>query len=300
MTPNRYQTPQGFKVALETRLRHKAQTPAVPISRVRQLLVFDRWLARLVAVLGDRLILKGGIALELRLARARTTRDVDVRVSGPASEVPRQLTEAAAHDAEDHLSFTVALDRHHPQIRGESVVYEGQRFRVQAHLAGQTYGDPFGMDVAHGDPILRMPDRVTSGNWLDFIGIAPVAVLVVPRETHVAEKLHAYTLPRERENSRIKDLPDLALLAQTGAFAARDLREAIRLTFTFRKTHAIPDQLPPPPAAWTDPYQTMSRDDALPWLNLKEAMEAARAFVDPVLEGIEGTWDPATWTWQRD
>jgi hypothetical protein len=28
-----------------------------------------------------------------------------------------------------------------------------------------------------------------------------------PRETHVAEKLHAYTLPRRRENSRVRDLP---------------------------------------------------------------------------------------------
>jgi hypothetical protein len=30
-------------------------------------------------------------------------------------------------------------------------------------------------------------------------------------ETHIAETLHAHTLPRERPNTRVKDLPDLVL-----------------------------------------------------------------------------------------
>jgi hypothetical protein len=45
-------------------------------------LVFDRFLARVVAVLGDAVLLKGGLVLELRLERARTTKDIDLRVTG--------------------------------------------------------------------------------------------------------------------------------------------------------------------------------------------------------------------------
>src|SRR5579883_3110659 len=49
------------------------------MGRFRQVLVFDRFLARLFEHFGDRAIAKGGVVLELRLSRARTTRDVDVR-----------------------------------------------------------------------------------------------------------------------------------------------------------------------------------------------------------------------------
>ena len=67
---------------------------------------------------------------------------------------------------------------------------------------------------------------------------------------HIAEKLHAYTMPRPRPNSRVKDLPDLALLASIGALEASRLAEAPEQTFTLRKTHALPASLPGPNAAW--------------------------------------------------
>jgi len=49
-------------------------------NRRRQLLVFDRFLARIVDLFGDAMTLKGGVAMELRLERARATRDVDLRM----------------------------------------------------------------------------------------------------------------------------------------------------------------------------------------------------------------------------
>lgn len=35
---------------------------------------------------------------------------------------------------------------------------------------------------------------------------------MLPVETHLAEKLHAYTLPCSTENARVRHLPDMALL----------------------------------------------------------------------------------------
>jgi hypothetical protein len=49
---------------------------------------------------------------------------------------------------------------------------------------------------------------------------------VVPIETHLAEKLHAYTMPRVRPNTRVKDLPDLVLLGTIRALEAATVREA--------------------------------------------------------------------------
>ncbi len=81
MTARTYSSPLSFKQALEQRLRTAAEDGA-SLVRNRQLLVFDRFLARVVAVLGDAVLLKGGLVLELRLERARTTKDIDLRIIG--------------------------------------------------------------------------------------------------------------------------------------------------------------------------------------------------------------------------
>ncbi|MCU0690303.1 MAG: nucleotidyl transferase AbiEii/AbiGii toxin family protein [Polyangiaceae bacterium] len=90
MNPRTYASPEAFKQALEQRLRLSAKTGAV-FARKRQLLVFDRFLARIVAVLGDAATLKGGLVLELRLERARTTKDVDLRMVGSPDNVLAKL-----------------------------------------------------------------------------------------------------------------------------------------------------------------------------------------------------------------
>ncbi len=71
-----YATPVAFKQALEQRLRTEVAGDGEALNRRRQLLVFDRFMARVVAVFADAVVLKGGLVLELRLARARTTKDV--------------------------------------------------------------------------------------------------------------------------------------------------------------------------------------------------------------------------------
>jgi hypothetical protein len=78
VTIRTYTSPQSFKQALEQRLR-TAASDGTSLVRKRQLLVFDRLLARAVAVLGDAVLLKGGLVLELRLEHARTTKAIDLR-----------------------------------------------------------------------------------------------------------------------------------------------------------------------------------------------------------------------------
>jgi len=90
MNPRTYASPEAFKQALEQRLRSSSKTGA-EFARKRQLLVFDRFLARIVAVLGDAATLKGGLVLELRLERARTTKDVDLRMVGSPDDVLAKL-----------------------------------------------------------------------------------------------------------------------------------------------------------------------------------------------------------------
>ena len=297
MTVQTYPSPESFKQALEQRLRTSAKTGA-DFARKRQLLVFDRFLARVVAVLGDTTMLKGGLVLELRLERARTTKDVDLRMVGSPDDILAKLQEAARRDLADFMTFEVGPDEEHPEIQNEGMQYDGLRFHAECKLAGKLYGQPFGVDVAFGDPILGEPEVVVAEDVLAFAGIAPPPLRLYPIETHIAEKLHAYTMPRRRPNSRVKDLPDIALLATAHAVDARRLRAALEQTFTFRKTHPLPAVLPDPLSAWATPYAAMAREDQLAWPTLDDVTSAAKAFLDPVLAGdLDATWDPDTWAW---
>ena len=145
---------------------------------------------------------------------------------------------------------------------------------------------------------LGEPEFIVADDALAFAGIAPPVLRVYPVETHIAEKLHAYTMPRSRPNSRVKDLPDLMLIATTGPLDARRVRAAIEQTFAFRSTHEVPARLSDPPASWEAPYAAIAEEDRLRWTTLGEAVEAARVFLDPVLAGgSEARWDHDAWGW---
>jgi hypothetical protein len=297
MTARIYASPEAFKQALEGRLRSSAKSGA-EFARKRQLLVFDRFLARIVEVFGDAATLKGGLVVELRLERARTTNDVDLRLVGSPDGVLGKLQEAARKNIGDFMTFELRPDDDHPEIQNDGMLYDGLRFRVEGKLAGKLYGQPFGVDVAFGDPMLGDPDIIAAEDVLAFAGIAPPRLRVYPIETHIAEKLHAYTMPRQRPNSRVKDLPDLALLATAQPIDAKRLRAALEQTFEFRRTHALPASLPTPLEAWRTPYRAMARDDQLSWATLDDVTKAAQRFLDPVLEGgLDATWEPSLGVW---
>jgi hypothetical protein len=104
-------------------------------------------------------------------------------------------------------------------------------------------------------------------------------------------------MPRARENTRVKDLPDIALLATTGPFSAAAVRAALEATFLVRGTHALPNGLPAPPASWVARYAAIATGDGLAWKTLNAVHAAAQAFIDPVLTGTVGEWELAAWRW---
>ena len=218
---------------------------------------------------------------------------------GRSDDLLARLQEAGRCDLSDFLTFEVRPDDEHPEIQNDGMRYDGFRFRVACRLAGKLYGEPFGVDVVCGEPILGQPDTARARDVLDFAGIDPPVLRLVPIETHIAEKLHAYTVPRRRPNSRIKDLPDLALLATAGDLDARRVRMALEQTFAFRKTHELPTSTPAPAPSWAAPYAAMAREDRLRWTTLEEVTSAVRAFLDPALAGgLDATWNRVALAWQ--
>jgi hypothetical protein len=167
----RYATPRAFRDALEARIQTAARAASMDVTRVRQSRIFERFVARLTAHLGERVVVKGGVVLELRLAGARSTRDVDLRVSGSPEALLAELRLAGQLDLGDFLMFDVTPDPRNPTIDTEGMIYEGRRFRVQAMLAQKVYGDQFGVDAAFGDRMMAPPEVIEGSDFFAFAGL---------------------------------------------------------------------------------------------------------------------------------
>lgn len=254
-----YATAAAFRRALEDRLKRSSTEEGIDLQRMRRQVAFDRLLVRLFAEGHLPWRLKGGYALELKLSLARTTRDLDLGLAGgglTAEEALEALQTAAALDTGDFFLFAIG----EPTMDLDGAPYGGSRFPVEARLDGRTFAK-FHLDLGFGD-IQREPCEWTQPrDWLAFAGIAAGRFPSISREEHFAQKLHAYSLPREdRPNTRVKDLVDLCLLIASGGMDKERLRRDIADTFQRRGTHSIPEQLGAPPDQWKPVFEKLATE----------------------------------------
>jgi hypothetical protein len=292
----RYASGAAFRQALETRLRRQSIETGMPLVRRRKLIAFDRLLARLVKAQPNAWVLKGGLALQVRFGQAaRTTRDIDLLLVGVTENVYELLVQASRVDLADWFGFEII--RFRPIFPGQPG--SSLRFQVRSLLDARLF-EGFHIDVGMGDAMVEAPNAVVMPSLLDFAGIQATRIACFPITQHLAEKVHAYTLPRTTgESSRVKDLVDILLIAESESVGAETLRRALEATFAVRQTHGLPERLPPPPSNWGAPYQRLARESAIQFRSLEGGWKAAGNFLDPILTGaIEGTWDPSTWEWR--
>ncbi len=293
----KYTSSAAFRRALEDRLRAQSLKTGLPLVRLRKLVTFDRLLARLIVEQPDSWILKGGLALQLRLgAQARTTKDVDLLMRLDPHNVHETLVNAAGRDLGDWFQFDIAQ----AEAIAPDQIGDAYRFSAQALLDGRAF-ETFHVDVGLSDPVVEAVDNIVIPSLLEFADIPPTIVPCYPLTQHIAEKVHAYTLPRlSGENSRVRDLVDILLIAGLTSFAAISLRQALEATFDARHTHAIPLRLPDPPLGWDAPFRRQAADLQLNYSTLAEAVFATRLFIEPVLQSADvRQWEPQHWEWQR-
>jgi Nucleotidyl transferase AbiEii toxin, Type IV TA system len=293
----KYRDAASFRQALEQNLKDQLAADGSRIVRERKRIAFDRLLARLGAVAPERWLLKGGFALDLRLAvRARTTKDVDIEWRADEREMLEALLDATSRDVGDFFAFSMEK----VEVPGDR--FGGShRFRISAALAGRPF-ESFLLDVGfRPDGEVRSEALHTDG-FLRFAGIEPVEVRAVSLELQAAEKLHAYTRVYEgaRPSTRVKDLVDLVLLAELAWLPAIQLREEIETIFAIRETHEVPLSLPVPPREWVAPYRRLAEEVAVS-SKLTTGHQEAAALLDPILSGgiASGKWDPDRRKWRR-
>ena len=263
-----YASAANFRTALETRLTRMAKIDGIQgdPQRLRKQVAFDRFLARLFEEQNSPWILKGGYAMELRFRVTRGTKDIDLSLPSEGSRelnmsVLERLQKSTQKDLGDFFVFTIG----NTQMELDGPPEGGTRYPVVASLAARMF-TKFHIDIGIGDATIEPTEIITGQDWLGFARIQPMKFVAISREQQFAEKLHAYTRPRQgRLNSRVKDLIDMALLVLEEKMDKRRLREAIQITFRTYDTHLAPEQLLEPPMEWIAPYEAMAKECELGW-----------------------------------
>jgi len=285
MANRKYETPSALLTSLSSRLKQKAKTDGIDIQRLRRNVAFDRLLIRLFSKEPCPWILKGGYAMELRVVNPRATKDIDLALKDMAltskdpkvqnTMILKELRSLASIDSGDFFIFQIE----DPTMDLDGPPYGGARFPIVAQVDGRTFAR-FHLDVGVGDALIEPLEVIVGDDWLGFAGLHTKGIPALSIEQHFAEKIHAYTLPREgRFNSRVKDLVDLILLIRMEKLNPSNLKEAIEKTFDKRATHKMPDVLEAPPKEWLVPFATMAKGCELD-VSLDDAFKEVGKYIE--------------------
>lgn len=273
-----------------------ARDAGVVARRIHLVVAIDRLLVRLLAAAPGRWVVKGGYANQLRRPDdARFTEDLDLKIDAAIETAPELLASGFAVDLADDFSYEAAASA--TPLDGPPG--GGIRFVIVARLAG-TELVRFKVDVSAADVVVGGFESYFSDPVLERLGFRRSRFPVYPIDQHVAEKLHALTLPRDVENTRARDLVDLAWFIRHFTFRSDALAIACIATFERRATHPWPPVIDVPPESWARPYAAwraeLDLDDPTP----AAAASSVRRFLEPVCFGLAGrSWDPAAQEWMR-
>jgi len=179
----------------------------------------------------DTYYLKGGVAMELRFARAaRTTKDFDLGLEGNRAERIRRL-EDVLQLRFDEFTFRLKPEIHEMELADTVRVEVAVQYKTRAW---QT------LDIDLGPGEAREVDLVEPA-------IPGLAEMGLPMAAHVrclgineqmAQKLHACTGPQREDRAR--DVLDILLVDMLGQLDYARTRIAAERIFTERATHAFP------------------------------------------------------------
>lgn len=274
-----YESMGAFRQALEHRLLKQSRETDTDLNRLRRRVVFERILARLVADQPGKWVVKGGMAVELRIGdSARMTKDLDLNLrteSVDVREAHRQLDAALSLDLTgDGFLFEVPQPT---DLKPDEAGRPGRRFSVTADLAGRTFAT-VRVDVVARSDELSATENLPLASMLSFAGFADFEIESADVPQQFAEKIHAFTRPWEdRDNTRVKDLADVVRFVNEG-LDPNAAREAMRHVFSVRDTHPIPEELPDPPQFWSEDYPSFAEELGLADATLVQAMGTLRVF----------------------
>lgn len=270
-----------LRAALDARILNQSDD-ADPFP-LRRRLAYQRLLRRLGEHHDGGWVLKGGYLLEVRLqSRARATKDLDLamRTVDTGADVAALLRAALLPDPDgDHFDFTVsrpiALTT---DLRGN----RAWRVTIEASLDGRTFASLRLDLVERLDEIANATESILIPVPITGVDLADARITAVDIAQHAAEKFHALCagFSDGRQNTRVKDLVDIVLLAESGLLPHADLPARIRAVFDARDAREPPASLPIPPASWRADYLLLATTTGAGVVDVDAAFRLASALFE--------------------
>lgn len=284
-----YRDPQAFRMALEDRLLLRSREAGIDLERLRRRVIFERIVSRLHVADPGQWVLKGGMALEVRLRdEARVTKDVDfgLRADGISEEQLRErlIDAVGGARAEDWFALAVGPAKQLAEDQGGQPTW---RMKIRAELAGKPFGS-MQLDVSPRTRELDATEFLPLPNTLSFAGITTPSVEVIDVHRHAAEKFHAMCRDfGDRDNTRVRDLVDLVILIEHELLESPLLANSVRSVWQERDAMRPQASLPSMPRSWEDSYERLAVEHALATTSLVAAEAKAAALWSQMLD-IEG------------
>ena len=229
----------NLAASIRARLLRVAQDSGEDYQRVLGRYGIERFLYRLgQSPYRDRFALKGATLFTLWTGQAhRPTKDLDLLGWGSAAiaDVETTIRTICGMSDEDGVVFDTS------SVEGTAIKeddeYNGVRIKFNGQLAGARI--PMQIDVGFGDAVYPEPEFA---NFPVLLSMAAPRIRAYPRESAIAEKLHAM-VELDIRNSRMKDFYDIWFMATTWEFELATLDKAIAASFQ-RRGIAVPRTLP--------------------------------------------------------
>ena len=198
----------------------------------------------------DIYYLKGGVAMEMRYARAaRTTKDFDLGMTGNRSQRIRRLADLLQLSFDD-FRFRLKAGQHEMELADTVRVEVAIEYRTRAW---QTIAVDLGPGEAHE------VDVITPA----IPGVAEMGLPVPPQvrclgmTEQVAQKLHACT--GAQKEGRARDILDILVVNMLGQLDRVRARAAAVRVFADRNRHAFPPDTAIP-AEWNAELEALAKE----------------------------------------
>lgn len=217
-----------------------------------------------------RFLLKGGVAIELRLGmRARATKDVDVVFRGDPGTL-RDILEDTLAPGYPPFAFRLSQSQ---AIRDTGA----ERMEVKITFSGSAWAT-LQLEVSPAEAGGAELELVEAVRLDDLLLSGPKLVACQSLRYQIATKLHAVTerFPG-KENDRVRDLADLILLRDIVPDLA-ETRKACVDIFQTRQKHEWPPTIEAE-RSWRAEYPALADRMDFPISDIDEAVAEVRAFI---------------------
>lgn len=235
---------------LKAKIKNLAVSRGVDPRVLLRIYMMERFLDRVShSCYRESFVLKGGMLISYLIGvNLRTTMDIDTTMQNTPlnpDAINAFIEEILAVDVNDGITFNLSsID----EIMDEAD-YPGLRVALLAQFDGTS--TPVKIDISTGDAITPAATLTK----LEVMFADPIAILVYPTETVIAEKLQT-VVTRSTFNTRMRDFYDLHALSELSRsqISQSTLESAITATFLQRKSTTQLGQ-------WREVLQAIESDD---------------------------------------